>query len=130
MTEQATSSVIEVHASSRGLAITQRYMVFCNYVYPILTNLSGRHRVFRDCMLDTMFAQVKLFHEASKSGQPSRLYLADAGLATLREYLRFAAEPTRRLLSRHQHAVAETHLAETGAMLGAWIHKAQMGRSR
>ena len=130
MTEQATSSVIEVHASSRGLAITQRYMGFCNYVYPILTNLSGRHRVFRDCMLETMFAQVKLFHEASKSSQTSRLYLADAGLATLREYLRFAADPARRLLSRHQHATAEVHLAETGAMLGTWINKAQMGRSR
>lgn len=130
MTEQATKQVIEVRASSRGLAICQRYMGFCNYVYPILTNLSGRHRVFRDTMLETMFAQIKLFHESAKSDQVSRLYLADAGLATLREFLRFATDPARKLLSRHQHEVAEIHLAETGAMLGAWIDKAQKGRSR
>lgn len=81
-------------------------------------------------MLETTFAQVKLFNEAAKSDQVSRLYLADAGLATLREFLRFAAEPTRKLISRHQHEVAEVHLAETGAMLGAWINKAQKGRAR
>ena len=105
-------------------------MSFCNYVYPILINLSGKHRVFRDELLSCMFAQIKLFHEAAKSDQASRLYLADAGLATLREFLRFAADPSRRLLSRHQHEVAEIHLAETGAMLGAWINRAQKGRSR
>lgn len=129
MTEQTTSP-IEVHACARGLAITQRYMGFVNYVYPILVNLSGRHRVFRESMLSTMFGQIGMFHEAAKSNQVSRLYAADAGLATLREFLRFAADPARRLLSRHQHEVADIHLAETGSMLGAWITKTQKGRPR
>lgn len=130
MTEQATTPV-EVRASTQGLAITQRYMVFVNYVYPMTINWSGKHRVFRDTLLESMFEQVKLFHEASKSNQSSRLYLADAGLASLREYLRFAASNSvKHLISRHQHEVAEIHLAETGAMLGAWINKSQKGRSR
>lgn len=126
----ATTQQIEVRASSRGLAITQRYMGFCNYIYPITVNMHSKHRVFREKLLRTMFDQIELFHIAAKSNQVSRLYAADAGLATLREFLRFASEPTRRLLSRHQHEVAEIHLAETGAMLGAWITKTQKGRSR
>ena len=127
---KAASQEIEVRASSRGLAITQRYMGFCNYIYPITVNMHGKHRVFREKLLRTMFDQVELFHLAAKSNQISRLYAADAGLATLREFLRFASDPSRRLLSRHQHEVAEIHLAETGAMLGAWINKMQKGRPR
>lgn len=130
MTINKATSPIEVRASARGLAITQRYMGFCNYVYPILVNLSGKHRVFREAVLSAMFDQVKLFHESAKSDQISRLYIADAGLATLREFLHFAADPARRLLSRHQHEVADIHLAETGAMLGAWVNKSQKGRPR
>jgi len=107
--------------SRKGMAIAQRYMGCVNYLYPILTNLSGRHRVFRDLFLAALFEQIKLFNDAAKSDQASRLYLADAGLASLREFLRFAADPARKLISRHQHEVAEIHLAETGAMLGAWI---------
>lgn len=131
MIEKATSP-IDVHASSRGLAITQRYMGFVNYVYPMAINWSGKQRVFRDKVLSAMFDQVTLFHEAAKSNQVSRLYAADAGLATLREFLRFAASSPvkQRLLSRPQHEVAEIHLAETGAMLGAWILKVQKGKSR
>lgn len=107
--------------SRRGMAISQKYMGFVNYLYPILTNLSGRHHVFRDIFLASLFGQVKLFNDAAKSDQASRLYVADAGLASLREFLRFAADPARKLISRHQHEVAESLLAETGAMLGAWI---------
>lgn len=116
--------------STRGLAITERYMGFVNYVYPMAVNWSGKHRVFRETFLGTMFEQVALFHLAAKSDQPSRLYAADAGLAALREFLRFAADQNRKLLSRHQHEVAEIHLAETGQMLGAWISKTQKGRPR
>lgn len=124
------ATVIEVRGSARGLAITQRYMGFVNYVYPMVINWSGKQRAFRDKVLGQMFDQVALFNDAGKSNQVSKLYLADSGLSTLREYLRFATDPARKLMSRHQHEVAETHLAETGAMLGAWISKLQMGRSR
>lgn len=77
--------------------------------------MPGKHRGFRDRLLGVMFQQIELFHLAAKSDQVSRLYAADAGLATLREFLRFAADPARRLLSRRQHEVAEIILAETGA---------------
>jgi hypothetical protein len=128
MTEATTA--IEVRALTRGLAINERYMGFVNYVYPMAVNWPAKHRVLRETLLKTMFGQIELFHLAAKSDQSSRLYAADAGLAVLREFLRFASDPARKLLSRHQHEVAEVHLAETGAMLGAWINKAQKGRSR
>jgi phage tail protein X len=105
-------------------------MGFVNYTYPIAINWKNKHHAFRDRFLDVMFAQVELFYAAAKSGQVSRVYAADAGLASLREFLRFAADPARRLVSQHQHEVAEVHLAETGAMLGGWIHKAQKGGAR
>ena len=98
MTE--ATAVIEVRASTRGLAITEKYMGFVNYVYPMVVNWPAKHRVFRETLLKTMFSQIELFHLAAKSDQASRLYAADAGLAVLREFLRFAASPARKLLSR------------------------------
>lgn len=95
--------VIEVRGSARGLAVTQRYMGFVNYVYPMSINWSGKHRVFRDVFLGRALDQIALFNDAGKSNQVSRLYLADSGLATLREYLRFASNPARKLMSRLSH---------------------------
>lgn len=107
------------------MAIIERFDGFVNYLYPMLTNTSRQHRVMRDAFLDAMFQQYKLFHSAGKSNQASRLYEADAGMAYLRELLRFMAGPDRKLVSRRQYEVASIHLAETGAMLGAWIKSAQ-----
>lgn len=127
--KEATTA-IEVRASTRGLVITEKYMGFVNYLYPMTVNWHNKHRVFREIFLKAMFSQIELFHLAAKSDQISRLYAADAGLSVLREFLRFATNPKRKLLSRHQHEVAEVHLAETGSMLGTWINKMQKGRSR
>jgi len=107
------------------MAIIERFDGFVNYLYPMLTNTSRQHRVMRDTLLATMFQQYRLFHGAGKSNQVSRLYEADAGMAYLRELLRFMAGPDRKLVSRRQYEVASVHLAETGAMLGAWIKSAQ-----
>jgi hypothetical protein len=108
-----------------SLAIVERFDGFVNYLYPMLTNTSRQHRVLRDTLIAAMFAQYKLFHSAGKSSQLSRLYEADAGLAYLKELLRFMAGPDRRLVSRRQCEVASSHLAQTGAMLGAWVKSAQ-----
>ena len=108
-------------ASQRQLAIVERFEGFVNYTYPIAINIRKTHHVARDRLIDAMFEQVSLFTQAGKSGQVSKLYLADAGLADLRFMLRFLAHDKRRLISRHQHEVASVHLAETGKMLGAWI---------
>lgn len=107
--------------SQRQLAIVERYEGFVNYTYPIMLNIRRAHGRVRDRVIDAMFEQVHLFIEAGKSSQISKLYMADAGLAALRFYLRFLADPVRKLISKKQHQVASVHLAETGNLLGAWI---------
>lgn len=115
-------------ASQRQLAIVERFEGFINYMYPIALNIRRVHHVVRDRLIAAMFEQVNLFCQAGKSGQVSKLYLADAGLSDLRFLLRFLADDKRRLISRHQHEVAAIHLAEVGRMLGAWIrNKAAKG---
>lgn len=113
------------HEPKITMAIIERFDGFVNYLYPMLTNTSRQHRVLRDTCIAAMFAQYRLFHAAGKSGQASRLYEADAGMAYLRELLRFMAGSERKLVSRRQYEVASVHLAEAGSMLGAWIKSAQ-----
>ncbi len=108
-----------------GLAIVERYEAFVLYIYPILQAAPRKHGNARDGFMAAMFAQVGLFHQAAKSGQPSRLYAADANLATLRFWLRFAAHPKVRIIAPKHERAALKLLAETGAMLGAWIGKAK-----
>lgn len=107
--------------SAKSLAIVDKYYSFFRYLYPMLINVSGRHRVLRDMAIEAMISQISLFNDAAKSGQVSRLYLADSGIASLREYLRMLADPDIKLLSRKQYGVASVHLAEVGSMLGSWI---------
>lgn len=119
------STVIPEHSPKQALAIVERYEGAANYLYPLLINMSHKHRVLRDSVITAMFEQYRLFYEAAKSNQVSRIYAADAGIAHLKSLLRFMACPTRKLVSRRQYEVASVHLAETGAMLGGWIRHAQ-----
>lgn len=107
------------------MAIVERYEGFVNYMYPVAQNIAKRHVIARDGFLQAMFAQVDLFITAGKSGQVSRLYAADAGLAGLRFWLRFLADPARKLITKNQQRVAQVHLAEVGGMLNAWIRSAK-----
>ncbi len=109
------------YASQKQLAITERFEGFINYMYPVALNIRKTHHIARDRLIAGMFEQVSMFSQAGKSGQVSKLYLADAGLSDLRFMVRFLAEPKRKLISRHQAEVGSIHLAETGRMLGAWI---------
>jgi hypothetical protein len=111
-------------ASARQLALVEKYEAVVEYLYPVLQNFPRKHGVVRDLMLTCLFGQVDLFIAAGKSAQPSRLYSADANLAMLRFWLRFAADPKRKLITRHQHRTAQTLIAEVGAMTGAWIRTA------
>jgi hypothetical protein len=121
-------TLIDELAGHRQLAIIERYEAFINYVYPIALNIRRTHHIARDRFVDAMFEQVSMFNQAGKSNQVSKLYIADAGLADLRFLLRFLAEDKRRLISRHQHEVADIHLVEVGKMLGGWIrNKAAKG---
>jgi hypothetical protein len=106
------------------MLLLEKYQNFIKYIYPMLINMSGRHRVLRDSTLQAMFDQVRLFHDAAKSNQSSKLYIADSGLATLKEYLRLLQDENIKLLSKRQYEVASVHLSEVGKILGSWISKA------
>ena len=122
----ASPSIIrDQNATPKGLAIVEKYEQAMTYLYPILQRCPRQHGTLRDAILSVTFAQVELFYQAGKSGQPSRLYAADANLATLRFWLRFAAQPSLRIVTPAQHRTALRHLAEVGAMLGQWIRTAK-----
>ncbi len=108
-------------ASQRQLAIVEKFEGFINYMYPIALNIRRTHHIARDRLIAMMFEQVSMFSQAGKSGQISKLYMADAGLSDLRYMVRFLADGKRKLISQHQSEVSSIHLAETGKMLGAWI---------
>lgn len=111
--------------SKASLIIVEKYESFFNYLYPMLINTSRQHRILRDVALTALLNQYQLFRDAGKSNQISKLYLADAGMAYLRDLLRLLSHPDRRLISRRQYEVASSHLAESGAILGAWIKTMQ-----
>lgn len=118
-----TENASDEKTSMEQLAIVERYERFIDYVYPILLGIRRSHYIVRDRAIGAVVDQVALFNDAGKSGQISRLYAADAGLASLRFYLRFLAAPSRKLISNHQHQVASVLLAEVGKMLGGWIRR-------
>lgn len=107
------------------LRIIEKYGVFFRYIYPMLINMGGKHKVIRDMALQQIISQIGLFNDAAKSGQVSKLYLADSSLSTIRDYLRILSESNIKLLSKKQYGVSTTMLAEVGSMLGEWIRKTQ-----
>jgi hypothetical protein len=119
------SRLVQDVFSNDQMVIVEKYEDFLNYVYPIVLNLPRKHSVVRDMFLAAAFDQARLFAEAGKSDQVSKLYAADAGLALLRFHLRFMVASSRKLISLNQHKVASVHLAETGRILGAWIKTAK-----
>jgi len=109
------------NAPHQALAIVEKYETALNYLYRILQNCPRKHGVARDAMLGDLLAMTGMFYQAAKSRQVSRLYAADAHLATLRSWLRFMVHPDRKVITPAQHRIALGHLAEVGRMLGAWI---------
>lgn len=107
--------------SIKQLAIVEKYEQVINYLYPIFQNIPRKHGVARDMMLKTLFYQVELFTSAGKSSHISRLYSADANLALLRYWLRFAADVKRKIITPKQHCHAQALIADVGKLLGAWI---------
>jgi hypothetical protein len=63
------------------LAIAAKYEHLIAYLYPILQNIPRRHGTAKNLVTSDVLAQQRLFYEAAKSGQISRLHTADAGLA-------------------------------------------------
>ncbi len=108
-----------------GLAIAEKHEQTIAYLYPVIQRFPRRHGVVRDRLLHALFDMADLLYQAAKSGQPSKLYAADARLAMLRLLLRFATGPAVKAMTPRQHRAALALVAETGAMLGQWIKTAK-----
>lgn len=113
----------EAVRSYEQMAIVEKYETAIAYLYPVAQNLPRKHGVAREMFLGCLLGQVQLFVEAGKSGQISRLYVADAGLAQLRFWLRFLTSKAVRGMTPHQEQTAQVLLAEVGRLLGGWIAK-------
>lgn len=105
------------------MAIVEKYETVISYLYPIAQSLPRKHGVVRDMFLQCLLGQVQLFVEAGKSNQVSRLYVADAGLAHLRFWLRFLLGAQVKGITSHQVETAQVLIAEVGKMLGAWVRQ-------
>ena len=108
---------------SKNLVIIEKYEDFANYIYLVLQNVPRKHGVLKEKIIHLVFEQVELFYKAIKSNQKSRLYEADANLASIRFYLRFLADEKRKLISQKQHQVASIKIAEVGKMLHSRLSK-------
>lgn len=111
--------------TTEPLLIVEKYEGFLAYFYRVAQNIPRQHGVVRDMFLRDLLGQVGLFNEAGKSGQVSKLYVADAGLQTMRFWLRFLSHEDRKLITVKQHQVGSVMLAEVGKLLGSWIRKVQ-----
>ena len=109
--------------SYEQMLIVEKYETVIAYLYPIAQNIPRRHGTARAMFIECLLGQVQLIVEAGKSGQISRLYVADAGLAHLRFWLRFLTSKNVRRITPHQVETALVLLAEVGRLLGAWIVK-------
>jgi hypothetical protein len=105
------------------MAIVEKYETVISYLYPLAQNIPSKHGVAKKMFLESLLGQVSLFVEAGKSNQISRLYTADAGLATLRFWLRFLSNKNVKCITQNQVQTSQALIAEIGKMLGAWMHK-------
>ncbi len=113
----------EVTQCYEQMNIVEKYETVIAYLYPIAQNIPRKHGVAKAMFIECLLEQVKLIVEAGKSGQISRLYVADAGLSQLRFWLRFLVSKQVRSITPHQVETAQVLIAEAGRLLGAWIVK-------
>jgi len=113
----------EVTQCYEQMNIVEKYETVIAYLYPIAQNIPRKHGVAKAMFIECLLEQVKLIVEAGKSGQISRLYVADAGLSQLRFWLRFLVSKQVRSITPHQIETAQVLIAEVGRLLGAWIVK-------
>ena len=113
----------EVTQCYEQMNIVEKYETVIAYLYPIAQNIPRKHGVAKAMFIECLLEQVKLIVEAGKSGQISRLYVADAGLSQLRFWQRFLVSKQVRSITPHQVETAQVLIAEVGRLLGAWIVK-------
>lgn len=106
-----------------SLHIVEKYRVFFEYIYnPILT-ANKRHLIFKEHLLNLLLNQFNVLHIGVKSTSKSRLYEADANLATIRSLLKVAlhSTPDRKILSPKQVEHAFLLLSNVGSILNSMI---------
>jgi hypothetical protein len=101
------------------MAIVEKYERVIAYLYPIAQSMPRKHGVAREMFLKCLLEMPDLFFQAGKSNQISKIYVADAGLAELRFWMRFLL--SIHALTPHQQLTAQILLADVGAMVGAWV---------
>ena len=116
-----TAIIKDEYNSHKSLLIIEKFEKYVNYVYPILQNIPRKDGIFKEESIKQLFHFVDLINEAAKSSQVSKLYLADACLASIRYKLRFMVFNKRRLITQHQQEVCLVHLSEVGGIINAWI---------
>ena len=102
------------------MLIVEKHERVIAYLYPIVQRTPRKNAVVRDKMLACLFDQADYVMQAGKSGQVSKIYLADANLAMLRFYVRFYKEVLNHLTT-NQERHAQALIAEVGALIGSWI---------
>jgi hypothetical protein len=105
------------------MAIIEQYEKVIAYLYPIAQSIPRKHGVVRDMFLRALFKQTEMFYEAGKTNQIGKIYVADAGLAGLRFWLRFLVTPKVKCITKHQHETALVLIANVGSMVNSWIIK-------
>lgn len=113
----------EVTQCYEQMNVVEKYETVIAYLYPIAQSIPRKHGVAKAMFIECLLEQVKLIVEAGKSGQISRLYVADAGLSQLRFWLRFLSSGHVRSITPHQVETAQVLISEVGRLLGAWIVK-------
>lgn len=77
----------EYAQSHEQMAVVEKYEAVIAYLYPIAQNIGRRHGVAKAMFIECLLGQVQLIVEAGKSGQISRLYIADADACNLFNHL-------------------------------------------
>ena len=115
-----SNQVKDKQSSSDQMLVIEKHEQVVAYLYPIIQRTPRQHAVVRDKALACLFDQADHVMQAGKSGQVSKLYLADANLAMLRFYVRFYKEVLKHLTT-NQESHAQSLIAEVGALIGSWI---------
>lgn len=105
------------------MLLIEKYDRIFNYLYPILQSVPRKHGILRNMALECLLRFPEKAYEAAKSNQISKIFIADANLASLRFYLRTLK--STKSMTPHQETTALSLLAEVGKMMGSWIHKKQ-----
>ena len=115
-----SNQVKDNQSSSDQMLVIEKHEQVIAYLYPVIQRTPRQHAVVRDKALACLFDQADYVMQAGKSGQVSKLYLADANLAMLRFYIRFYREGLRHLTANQENH-AQALIAEVGALIGSWI---------